>query len=406
MTHDPVAQRPPGHAGRHRALGLGRTRRAAGRGPRICAGSATTPRCPPACNPMREVDLGGALVTPGPGRLPHPPGLRRPARARVRAAAAGRQLRSRSRVPAAASAPRWRPRARPATSSCSTRPASARCTLMAEGVTTLEIKSGYGLSAEHEARCLRIARRLGPRTAADGAHHLPVGACAAAGVRRPRRRLHRRRVRLAAGAARRRPGRCGRCLLRTHRLHAGADAARVRGRARAWACRSSCMPNSSATGAARRWPRPSARCPATTWSTCRPRACAPWPQPARVAVLLPGAFYFLRETKLPPIAGAARRRRADRAGQRPQPGLVAGAVAAADAEHGLHLLPHDARRSAARRHRARRACARPARPRHAGSRASAPTSSSGTSNTRTSWPTGSAATPAGASSSAAWRRTP
>ena len=42
--------------------------------------------------------------------------------------------------------------------------ASARArarTLMAEGVTTIEIKSGYGLSADHEARCLRIARRLG-----------------------------------------------------------------------------------------------------------------------------------------------------------------------------------------------------------------------------------------------------
>lgn len=38
---------------------------------------------------------------------------------------------------------------------------SRALTLMAEGVTTLEIKSGYGLSAEHEARCLRIARRLG-----------------------------------------------------------------------------------------------------------------------------------------------------------------------------------------------------------------------------------------------------
>ncbi len=33
--------------------------------------------------------------------------------------------------------------------------------LMREGVTTLEIKSGYGLSAEHEARCLRVARKLG-----------------------------------------------------------------------------------------------------------------------------------------------------------------------------------------------------------------------------------------------------
>ena len=38
--------------------------------------------------------------------------------------------------------------------------------LMAEGVTTLEVKSGYGLSAEHEARCLRVARRLG--------HELPL----------------------------------------------------------------------------------------------------------------------------------------------------------------------------------------------------------------------------------------
>ena len=51
--------------------------------------------------------------------------------------------------------------------------------LMAEGVTTLEIKSGYGLSLEAEARCLRVARRLGEhlpldvRTTFLGAHALP-----------------------------------------------------------------------------------------------------------------------------------------------------------------------------------------------------------------------------------------
>ncbi|MGZ5274446.1 MAG: imidazolonepropionase [Caldimonas sp.] len=51
--------------------------------------------------------------------------------------------------------------------------------LMAEGVTTLEIKSGYGLSAAHEARCLRVARRLGRelpltvRTTCLSAHALP-----------------------------------------------------------------------------------------------------------------------------------------------------------------------------------------------------------------------------------------
>jgi len=34
-------------------------------------------------------------------------------------------------------------------------------TLLAEGVTSIEIKSGYGLSLEHERRCLSIARMLG-----------------------------------------------------------------------------------------------------------------------------------------------------------------------------------------------------------------------------------------------------
>ena len=37
--------------------------------------------------------------------------------------------------------------------------------LMAEGVTTVEIKSGYGLTHEHEARLLRVARRLGRQNA-------------------------------------------------------------------------------------------------------------------------------------------------------------------------------------------------------------------------------------------------
>ena len=51
--------------------------------------------------------------------------------------------------------------------------------LMAEGVTTLEIKSGYGLSLHDEARCLGVARRLGRelpltvRTTYLGAHALP-----------------------------------------------------------------------------------------------------------------------------------------------------------------------------------------------------------------------------------------
>lgn len=51
--------------------------------------------------------------------------------------------------------------------------------LLAEGVTTLEIKSGYGLETAAEARMLRVARRIGEqlgitvRTSFLGAHALP-----------------------------------------------------------------------------------------------------------------------------------------------------------------------------------------------------------------------------------------
>jgi len=51
--------------------------------------------------------------------------------------------------------------------------------LLAEGVTTLEIKSGYGLDLEAEAKMLRVARRVGEQLPVDvcttflGAHALP-----------------------------------------------------------------------------------------------------------------------------------------------------------------------------------------------------------------------------------------
>jgi len=51
--------------------------------------------------------------------------------------------------------------------------------LLAEGVTTLEIKSGYGLSLEAEAKMLRVARRIGRELPVNvattflGAHALP-----------------------------------------------------------------------------------------------------------------------------------------------------------------------------------------------------------------------------------------
>ncbi len=50
--------------------------------------------------------------------------------------------------------------------------------LMAEGLTTLEVKSGYGLSLDDEAKCLRVARRMADtgltvRTTFLGAHAVP-----------------------------------------------------------------------------------------------------------------------------------------------------------------------------------------------------------------------------------------
>ena len=180
----------------------------------------------------------------GARRLPHPPRLRRPARRRVRAAPRRRELRGHRHAPAAASARPSRRRARRATRPCSTLARERALALMSEGVTTVEIKSGYGLAAEHEARCLRVARRLGRELPLAVQTTCLVGARAAARVRGPRRRLHRRGVRLAAGVARRRAGRRRRRLLRPHRLHRRADAARLRRGARGSACRSSCTPSS------------------------------------------------------------------------------------------------------------------------------------------------------------------
>ena len=54
--------------------------------------------------------------------------------------------------------------------------------LIAEGVTTIEIKSGYGLDAGNEAKMLRAARRIGAErpvhvtTTHLGAHAMPPGA--------------------------------------------------------------------------------------------------------------------------------------------------------------------------------------------------------------------------------------
>jgi imidazolonepropionase len=47
--------------------------------------------------------------------------------------------------------------------------------LTAQGTGTVEIKSGYGLDVEHEARLLRLAREVTPETTFLGAHVVPPG---------------------------------------------------------------------------------------------------------------------------------------------------------------------------------------------------------------------------------------
>ena len=110
--------------------------------------------------PSQEVDLQGAVVTPGlvdchthlvyGGQRAHEFELRLQGASYEEIARAGGGIRSSVNA------------TREATFAQLLQSASerARC-LMAEGVTTLEVKSGYGLSYESEAACLQVARALG-----------------------------------------------------------------------------------------------------------------------------------------------------------------------------------------------------------------------------------------------------
>ena len=172
---------------------------------------------------------------------------------------------------------------------------------MGEGVTTVEIKSGYGLSLEHERKMLRVARTLGRTASGRRAHDLPRGPCLAAGVRRPRRRLRRRSAAHAAVLARRRPGRRGGRVLRAHRLQHAADASKCsRPRAQLGLPVKLHAEQLSDSGGAQLAARYGAlSCDHLEWLS--EAGAVAMAQPGSVAVLLPGAFYFLRDTRVPPV---------------------------------------------------------------------------------------------------------
>ncbi len=210
---------------------------------------------------------------------------------------------------------------------------------------------------------LRVARAPGARLPGDGAHHA---------ARRPhacRRSTSGRADEYIDTIARewlpqlhaRGAGRCGRCVLREHRLQRGAGRAAVRGGAARSGCRSRCTPSSSATSAARSWPRATARSRAITWSTQAPRKPRRSARAGTVAVLLPVAFYCLAEARKPPVA--ALRAAGDRIGHRErlQPRLRPRHLAPAGDEHGDAAVRAHRRGSPARRHAPRGPRARPAR---------------------------------------------
>ena len=133
---------------------------------------------PRAIGPANEHDLGGALVTPGlidahthlvyGGDRAAEFELRLQGASYEDIARAGGGIRSTVAATRAAS-----------DASLFESAAARAQSLMAEGVTTVEIKSGYGLTEHDEARCLAVARRLGRElplsvlTTSLAAHALP-----------------------------------------------------------------------------------------------------------------------------------------------------------------------------------------------------------------------------------------
>jgi imidazolonepropionase len=174
-------------------------------------------------------------------------------------------------------------------------------TLMAEGVTTIEIKSGYGLSEQHEARCLSVARRLGcelplsVRTTSLAAHALPkeyAGRAddyidAACGWLRNQ---HARGLVDAVDAF------CDTIGFTPAQTRRVFDAARALG----LPVKLHAEQLSNQHGAALAAEYGALSCDHLEHLDAE--GIAAMKSSGSVALLLPGAFYFLREIKLPPVA--------------------------------------------------------------------------------------------------------
>ena len=173
--------------------------------------------------------------------------------------------------------------------------------LMAEGVTTLEVKSGYGLALAHERKTLAVARALGQQNAVDirttflGAHAVPAEFAGRTddyidAVLQMLPVLHAEGLVDAVDAF------CERIAFSTEQTGRVFAAARALG----LPVKLHAEQLSDSGGAQLAAGYGALSCDHLEWlSSDGAQAMA---AAGTVAVLLPGAFYFLRETKLPPVA--------------------------------------------------------------------------------------------------------
>jgi imidazolonepropionase len=172
--------------------------------------------------------------------------------------------------------------------------------LRSEGVTTLEIKSGYGLALEHERKALEVARTLGHgnrvdvRTTFLGAHALPPEFAGAPDayiteVLRMLPQLHAQGLVDAVDAF------CERIAFSPAQVERLFEAARQLGLP--VKLHAEQLSDSAGAQLAARFGALS--CDHLEWLS--EEGAAAMAAAGSVAVLLPGAFYFLRETKLPPV---------------------------------------------------------------------------------------------------------
>ncbi len=172
--------------------------------------------------------------------------------------------------------------------------------LLSEGVTTLEIKSGYGLALEPERKMLQVARALGQQFAVDvrttflGAHALPPEFAGQpdAYVGEVLRILP---ALCAEGLVDAVDGFCERIAFSPAQIRRVFETASALG----LPVKLHAEQLSDSGGAALAAGFNALSCDHLEWlSEAGAQAMS---KAGTVAVLLPGAFYFLRETKLPPV---------------------------------------------------------------------------------------------------------